>query len=105
MSAANQPGLAPRVVSPVEEGWSGCAGVERITRGLDVIISVDTSSPAVMRETARLGPGLINDVRSLRRDGAGNGCGYWFAGVPDANMLGEPGDAGRASLYDHLVAR
>jgi dihydropteroate synthase len=31
-----------------------------------VIISVDTSTPAVMRETARLGAGLINDVRSLR---------------------------------------
>ncbi|MGZ9669957.1 dihydropteroate synthase [Pseudomonas sp. GNP014] len=35
-----------------------------------MVISVDTSTPAVMRETARLGAGLINDVRSLRRDGA-----------------------------------
>jgi dihydropteroate synthase len=30
-----------------------------------VIISVDTSTPAVMREAARLGAGLINDVRAL----------------------------------------
>lgn len=44
--------------------------VEAIARELDVVISVDTSSPEVMRESARAGAGLINDVRSLLRDGA-----------------------------------
>ena len=59
-----------RVVSPLEELERVAPIVERIARELDVIISVDTSTPAVMRETARLGAGLINDVRSLQRDGA-----------------------------------
>lgn len=44
--------------------------VEMIARECDVIISVDTSTPEVMRESARLGAGLINDVRALQRDGA-----------------------------------
>lgn len=44
-----------RVVSPLEELERVAPIVERIARELDVIISVDTSTPAVMRETARLG--------------------------------------------------
>lgn len=59
-----------RVVSPIEELERVAPVVEAITRELDVIVSVDTSTPAVMRESARLGAGLINDVRSLARDGA-----------------------------------
>ncbi|BAP24546.1 dihydropteroate synthase [Pseudomonas aeruginosa] len=59
-----------RSVSPTEELERVAPVVERIARELDVVISVDTSTPAVMRETARLGAGLINDVRSLQRDGA-----------------------------------
>ena len=59
-----------RAVSPVEELERVAPIVEAIAAELDVIISVDTSTPAVMREAARLGAGLINDVRSLQRDGA-----------------------------------
>jgi dihydropteroate synthase len=66
--------------------------VERIHRELDVIISVDTSTPAVMRETARLGAGLINDVRSLRRDGALDAAAATGLPVCLMHMLGEPGD-------------
>ena len=40
--------------------------VERIAAELDVVISVDTSTPALMTEAARLGAGLLNDVRALR---------------------------------------
>uniref|UniRef100_A0A1I7YA84 Pterin-binding domain-containing protein n=3 Tax=cellular organisms TaxID=131567 RepID=A0A1I7YA84_9BILA len=59
-----------RVVTALEELERVAPIVEAISRELDVIISVDTSTPAVIRETARLGAGLINDVRSLTRDGA-----------------------------------
>ncbi len=45
-------------VSPLEELERVAPIVERISRELDVIISVDTSTPAVMRETARLGGGF-----------------------------------------------
>ncbi len=38
--------------------------VEALTRELDALVSVDTSTPAVIRESAGAGAGLINDVRS-----------------------------------------
>jgi dihydropteroate synthase len=81
-----------RVVSPLEELERVAPIVERIHRELDVIISVDTSTPSVMRETARLGAGLINDVRSLRRDGALDAAAATGLPVCLMHMLGEPGD-------------
>lgn len=45
-----------------------------------------------MRETARLGAGLINDVRSLRRDGALDAAAATGLPVCLMHMLGEPGD-------------
>jgi dihydropteroate synthase len=81
-----------RAVSPLEELERVAPIVERLHRELDVIISVDTSTPAVMRETARLGAGLINDVRSLRRDGALDAAAATGLPVCLMHMLGEPGD-------------
>ncbi|MBC3375989.1 dihydropteroate synthase [Pseudomonas sp. SWRI92] len=80
-----------RAVSPTEELERVAPIVERIHRELDVIISVDTSTPAVMREAARLGAGLINDVRSLRRDGALDAAAATGLPVCLMHMLGEPG--------------
>lgn len=79
-----------RAVSPVEELERVAPIVEAIAAELDVIISVDTSTPAVMRETARLGAGLINDVRSLQRDGALDAA--FDSGLPLClmHMRGEP---------------
>lgn len=81
-----------RAVSPLEELERVAPVVERISRELDVVISVDTSTPAVMRETARLGAGLINDVRALRRDGALDAAASTGLPVCLMHMLGEPGD-------------
>ena len=92
-----------RAVSPVEEMERVAPIVERIHRELDVIISVDTSTPAVMRETARLGAGLINDVRSLQRDGALDAAAATGLPVCLMHMLGEPGTMQGAPHYDHLV--
>ena len=92
-----------RAVSPVEEMERVAPIVERIHRELDVIISVDTSTPAVMRETARLGAGLINDVRSLQRDGALDAAAATGLPVCLMHMLGEPGTMQDAPHYDHLV--
>lgn len=81
-----------RAVSPLEELERVAPVVELINRELDVVISVDTSTPAVMRETARLGAGLINDVRSLQRDGALDAAAATGLPVCLMHMLGEPGD-------------
>ncbi len=64
--------------------------VERIAAECDVIISVDTSTPAVIRESARLGAGLINDVRSLQRDGALDAAVATHLPVCLMHMRGEP---------------
>ncbi len=44
--------------------------VEAISKELDVVVSVDTSTAQVITESAKVGAGLINDVRALTRDGA-----------------------------------
>jgi len=77
--------------------------VDAIARELDVIISVDTSTPEVISETARLGAGLINDVRSLRRPGALQAAADSGLPVCLMHMLGEPGDMQDAPHYDDLV--
>lgn len=93
-----------RAVSPIEELERVAPIVERIHRELDVIISVDTSTPAVIRETARLGAGLINDVRSLRRDGALDAAAATGLPVCLMHMLGEPGTMQNDPHY-HDVTR
>ncbi|KRW58629.1 dihydropteroate synthase [Pseudomonas sp. TTU2014-080ASC] len=79
-----------RHVSPLEELERVAPVVEAVSAELDVIISVDTSTPAVMRETARLGAGLINDVRSLQRDGALDAAADTGLPVCLMHMRGEP---------------
>ena len=79
-----------RAVSPIEELERVAPVVEAIAGELDVIISVDTSTPAVMREAARLGAGLINDVRSLQREGALDAAADSGLPVCLMHMRGEP---------------
>ncbi|MFY8517411.1 dihydropteroate synthase [Pseudomonas aeruginosa] len=93
-----------RSVSPTEELERVAPVVERIARELDVVISVDTSTPAVMRETARLGAGLINDVRSLQRDGALDAAVDSGLAVCLMHMRGEPQTMQDAPAYQDVVA-
>ncbi|MFC7293351.1 dihydropteroate synthase [Marinobacter aromaticivorans] len=65
---STRPGAAS--VSVQEELDRVCPVVEAISRDLDVIVSVDTSTPEVMSQAAALGAGLINDVRALQKEGA-----------------------------------
>ena len=92
-----------RVVLAQEELDRVAPVVERISRELDVIISVDTSTPIVMTEVARLGAGLINDVRSLRREGALEAAAATGLPVCLMHMLGEPGDMQDNPHYTDLV--
>ena len=91
------------VVSPQAEIDRVAPVVERIARELDVIISVDTSAPIVMTEVSRLGAGLINDVRSLRREGALQAAAATGLPVCLMHMLGEPGDMQDNPRYEDLV--
>lgn len=98
---STRPGARP--VSVVEELERVAPLVEAINRELDVIISVDTSTPAVMRESARLGAGLINDVRALRRDGALDAAAATGLPVCLMHMQGEPGTMQDHPHYDDLL--
>ncbi|GAB6389028.1 dihydropteroate synthase [Stutzerimonas marianensis] len=93
-----------RVVSPLEELERVAPVVETIARELDVVISVDTSTPAVMREAARLGAGMINDVRSLSRDGALDAASDSGLPVCLMHMRGEPADMQDDPRYDDVTA-
>lgn len=65
---STRPGAAP--VSLDEELERVIPVIEAIKSRLDVVVSVDTSSPQVMIEAADVGAGLINDVRALTREGS-----------------------------------
>ncbi|MCP1606920.1 dihydropteroate synthase [Pseudomonas citronellolis] len=93
-----------RLVSPTEELERVAPVVEAIARELDVVISVDTSTPAVMRETARLGAGLINDVRSLQRDGALDAAVDTGLAVCLMHMRGEPSSMQDDPRYPDILA-
>ncbi|MGE8500435.1 MAG: dihydropteroate synthase [Pseudomonas sp.] len=93
-----------REVSPTEELERVAPVVEAIAAELDVIISVDTSTPSVMRETARLGAGLINDVRSLQRDGALDAAADTGLPVCLMHMRGEPTTMQNNPVYADIVA-
>lgn len=65
---STRPGAAP--VSSGEEADRVLPVVDALVQRFDTVVSVDTSNPLVMREAARLGVGLINDVRALQQPGA-----------------------------------
>ena len=64
---STRPGATP--VSAAEE-LDRLGDVLEALRGVSVPLSLDSSSPEVMREGLRQGVALINDVRALRRPGA-----------------------------------
>ena len=77
--------------------------VERLRASLDVIVSVDTSSPGLMREAVRLGAGMLNDVRALTRPGALEAARD--AGVPVClmHMQGSPETMQASPVYSDVV--
>ena len=98
---STRPGAAP--VSAAEEAERVLPLVERIAAELDVVISVDTSNPALMTEAARLGAGLLNDVRALTRAGALEAAAATGLPVCLMHMRGEPGSMQRDPQYADVV--
>ncbi|MCK0538048.1 dihydropteroate synthase [Alcanivorax quisquiliarum] len=86
---STRPGAAPVTVE--QELERVVPVVEAIAAELDVVISLDTSTPDVMREGARAGAGLINDVRALTRPGALAAAVDTGLAVCLMHMNGEPG--------------
>ncbi|HEY6130879.1 MAG TPA: dihydropteroate synthase [Halioglobus sp.] len=99
---STRPGAHP--VSPDQEMDRVLPLVERIAAELAVVISVDTSSPALMRAAASAGAGLLNDVRALTRDGAVGAAAATGLPICLMHMQGEPGTMQVEPHYVDVVA-
>jgi len=78
--------------------------VEKLSSRIDTVISVDTSSPELMVESARLGAGLINDIRSLTRPGALAAVATTDMAVCMMHMQGQPINMQDKPEYGDIVA-
>ena len=98
---STRPGASP--VSVNEEMDRVLPLVARIAAELETVISVDTSTPVLMREAASAGAGLLNDVRALTREGALEAAAAANVPICLMHMQGEPGSMQVAPHYDDVV--
>jgi dihydropteroate synthase len=77
--------------------------VERMVAELDVMISLDTSKAAVMREGCKAGAHLINDVRALLEPGALAAAAEADVPVCLMHMQGQPRTMQAEPHYDDLL--
>lgn len=98
---STRPGAAP--VSLEEEMARVIPVVERLNSELDVVVSVDTSSPEVIREAAKVGAGLINDVRALGKPGALDAAAATDLPICLMHMQGSPATMQDAPTYDDVL--
>lgn len=98
---STRPGAA--AVSEAEELDRVVTAVEAIAQHCDTIISVDSSTPSVMTESARCGAGLLNDVRGFRRPQALQAAADSGLALCVMHMQGEPGTMQTAPAYSDVV--
>jgi len=77
--------------------------VEAIAQRFEVWISVDTSKPEVIRESARVGAHIINDIRSLQEPGALEAAAETGLPVCLMHMQGEPKTMQQAPQYQNVL--
>ncbi len=77
--------------------------VERMVAELEVMISLDTSKAAVMREGCAAGAHLINDVRALLEPGALAAAAVADVPVCLMHMQGQPRTMQAEPYYDDLL--
>ena len=99
---STRPGAAP--VSEQQELDRVVPVVEALTSELDALVSVDTSTAAVIRGAAAAGAGMINDVRALRRSGALGAAAASGLPVCLMHMQGEPGNMQDDPRYQDVTA-
>lgn len=79
--------------------------VEAIVQRLDVVVSVDTSSAAVITASAQQGAGLINDVRALQKEGALAAAAATGLPVCLMHMQGEPDSMQNNPEYEDVITQ
>ena len=98
---STRPGAAP--VAESEESDRVLAAVEAIVSRIDVIVSVDTSTPSIMTASGRLGAGLLNDVRGFRRPSALESAAGTGLAMCLMHMQGEPDTMQHDPSYDDVI--
>lgn len=76
--------------------------IEAIAQRFEVWVSVDTSKPEVILESARAGAHIINDIRSLQEHGALEAAAQTGLPVCLMHMQGEPRNMQNAPHYDDV---
>lgn len=76
--------------------------VEAVAQRFEVWVSVDTSKPEVIRESAQAGAHIINDIRSLTEPGALEAAAQTGLPVCLMHMQGEPRTMQNAPHYDDV---
>lgn len=91
------------VVSEQQELERVVPVVDALVRELGAVVSVDTSNASVIRESAKVGAGIINDIRALKRDGALEAAAATGLPVCLMHMQGEPDTMQKAPAYEKDV--
>lgn len=99
---STRPGAAG--IDPGPERDRIATALELVAARLDVMLSVDSSTPEVFTAAAAAGAHLLNDVRGLRRDGAVEAAAATGLPVCVMHMQGEPGTMQVQPRYDDVVA-
>lgn len=100
---STRPGAKP--VSLQQEMDRVLPVVEWAKANTELPISVDTSSPELMLEAARLGANLINDVRALQRDQAIEAAAQSQLHVCLMHMQGSPQTMQNSPEYQNPVSQ
>ena len=98
---STRPGAA--TVSEQEELDRVIPLIAAISASLDVCVSIDTSSPVVMKEALDSGAQLINDIRALAIPGAAELLGSTKAAVCLMHMQGAPSTMQKTPSYGSVV--
>ena len=97
---STRPGAS--VVSEEEEMRRVIPVVQALSQ-YDVVISIDTSTPAVMREAVAVGAHIWNDVRGLTRPQSLETAVALDIPVILMHMRGEPDTMNSLAQYDHVT--
>ena len=99
---STRPGAEP--VSEAQELDRVIPIIEALRGGVEAVISVDTSKPAVMSAAVAAGAGMINDVYALQQPGALHAAAATGLPVCLMHMQGEPRSMQDQPSYVDVVA-
>ncbi|AOA57736.1 dihydropteroate synthase [Acinetobacter larvae] len=86
----------------VEQELQRIIPVVQALHGLDVVLSIDTSTPEVIEAAVAQGAHIWNDVRALKRPGALEMAAQLAIPVIMMHMRGEPDNMQQFAQYDEL---